>query len=212
MKIAAILALALLILRPASADDGSALNNASAQAGAASDAVLRQGHAPEGADFDLQGFIVNALKSGARHVVVPPGRYRVSPRNREHLVLRGLRDVEIIADGVEMVCTETTRALTISRCTNVVLRGLVIDYDPLPFTQGRITAISADRQKYAVELFDGYPAAAMVRNFKYEVFCPDTRTLRCEDRDVRRIDPVDPAICAWRAQAHTTATPNRWAT
>jgi hypothetical protein len=56
-----------------------------------------------------------------------------------------------------MICTETTRAITITRCTNVTLRGLKIDYDPLPYTQGRIVAISADRQVYEVELFEGVP-------------------------------------------------------
>jgi len=147
------------------------------------------GSAP--ATFDLQRFINESLNSGARRIVVPPGRYRVLPQHSQHLVLRGLKDVEIITDGVEMVCTETTRALTISRCTNVVLRGLTIDYDPLPFTQGRITAISPDRKTYDVELFDGYPDASMVRNFKYEVFRPDTPALRCEDRDVSRIETLD---------------------
>ncbi|HWH71505.1 MAG TPA: right-handed parallel beta-helix repeat-containing protein, partial [Candidatus Sulfotelmatobacter sp.] len=141
--------------------------------------------------FDLQGFIDQAIQSGAKRVVVPPGRYRVTPQNRQHLVLRDLKNVEIIAAGVEMICTETTRALTITRCTNVAVRGLTIDYDPLPYTQGRITAISADRQLYDVELFAGYPDAARVRNFKYEVFRPDTRTLRCEDRDVSKIETLD---------------------
>ena len=123
--------------------------------------------------------------------MVPPGRYRVTPRNREHLALRGLRDIQIIADGVEMICTETTRALTVSRCTNVTVRGLVIDYDPLPFTQGRITAFAADRKTVEVELFLGYPPAEMARNFKNEIFRPDTRTLRCEDRYVQKIEVVD---------------------
>ena len=141
--------------------------------------------------FDLQGFINRKLQAGKRRIVVPPGRYRVIPQKHQHLVLQDLKDNEIIADGVEMICTETTRALTVARCTSVTVRGLVIDYDPLPYTQGRITAISADRQVYDIELFDGYPAAEMVRNFKYEVFRPDTRTLRCEDRGVSRIEVVD---------------------
>jgi hypothetical protein len=141
--------------------------------------------------FDLQSFINVQIESGKTRIVVPPGRYRVAPKDRQHLVLHDLKDIQIIADGVEMICTETTRALTITRCTNVIVRGLVIDYDPLPFTQGRITEISADRQAYDIELFDGYPSAETVRNFKYEVFRPDTRTLRCEDRYVSRIEVVD---------------------
>lgn len=90
-----------------------------------------------------------------------------------------------------MICTETTRAITITRCTNVTLRGLKIDYDPLPYTQDRIVAISADRQVYDVELFEGYQEAGTVRNFKYEIYRPDTRTLRCEDRTVSKIEVMD---------------------
>jgi len=146
-----------------------------------------------GVPFDLQGFIDQQLEAGHSRIVVPPGRYRVTPRNREHLALRGLKDIQIIADGVEMICTETTRALTINRCTNVTLRGLVIDYDPLPFTQGRITGFSADKKIHEIELFDGYPRAEAARAFKYEIFRPDTRTLRCEDHYPRKVEALDSA-------------------
>ena len=147
--------------------------------------------APAGMPFDLQGFVDKEIKAGAKRIVVPPGQYRVTPRDQQHLLLRELKDIQIVADGVEMICTETTRAITITHCTNVTLRGLKIDYDPLPYSQGRITAISADLQVYDVELFDGYPEAATIRNFKYEVFRPDTRTLRCEDRGINKIEVMD---------------------
>ncbi|WP_197528338.1 right-handed parallel beta-helix repeat-containing protein [Aeoliella mucimassa] len=144
-----------------------------------------------GTPFDLQGYVDQAIAEGQSRIVIPPGRYRVTPRNHQHLVLHQLQDVEVIADGVEMICTETTRAVTVSHCKNVTLRGLVIDYDPLPYTQGRITAISADRQTYDIELFEGYPPAETVRNFKYEIFRADTRTLRCEDHYVSEIEVID---------------------
>ena len=158
---------------------------------AAGEARVQPRHSGPGTPFDLQGCVDRQIAAGSNVVVVPPGRYRVSPRDRQHLVLRNLKDIRILAEGVEMVCTETTRALTISRCTNVTVRGLVIDYDPLPYTQGRITAISEDSQVYDIELFDGYPEASKARNFKYEVFRPDTRTLRCEDRGVTKLEVVD---------------------
>lgn len=144
-----------------------------------------------GEPFDLQGFVDKGIEAGTTRIVIPPGRYRVTPQDRQHLVLRNLKDRELIADGVEMICTETTRALTVANCTNVTVRGLVIDYDPLPFTQGRIAAISAERQVYDVTLFDGYPAAGTARNFKYEVFRHDTRTLRCDDRYPTKIEVLD---------------------
>jgi len=145
----------------------------------------------QGVSFDLQQFIDHEIQVGKQHIVVPPGRYRVTPHDRQHLVLRNLKDVQIVADGVEMICTETTRALTIAHCTNVTVRGLVIDYDPLPFTQGRIAGFAADKKSAEVELFAGYPSAETARNFKYEIFRPDTRTLRCSDRYVKEIQVMD---------------------
>ncbi|MCX6903365.1 MAG: right-handed parallel beta-helix repeat-containing protein [Verrucomicrobia bacterium] len=145
-----------------------------------------------GVPFDLQGFLDKEIAAGQKRIVIPAGRYRVTPKNQQHLWLRGLTDLQIIADGVEMICTETTRALTISHCTNVTVHGLIIDYDPLPFTQGRITGFSADRKIHEVELFDGYPGAEAARPFKYEIFRPDTRTLRCDDRYPKKVEVVDP--------------------
>lgn len=141
--------------------------------------------------FDLQGFVDREIQAGNHDIVIPPGRYRVTPRDRQHLVLRGLKNVGITATGVEMICTETTRALTISGCENLTLRGLCIDYDPLPFTQGKITSLSADKRVQDIELSAGYPAAETARNFKYEIFRPDTRTLRCGDRGLEKIEVVD---------------------
>jgi hypothetical protein len=148
-------------------------------------------NAGRGIPFDLQAYIDKEIKTGAARIVIPPGRYRVTPRNQQHLVLRGVQNLQIIADDVEMICTETTRALTLSHCTNVTVCGLVIDYDPLPFTQGRIISISADKRVHEIELFEGYPSAESARNFKYEIFRPDTRTLRCDDRYPKSIEVVD---------------------
>ena len=128
--------------------------------------------------FDLQGFIDAALKSGEKTIVIPPGRYAVAPRNAQHLVLHDLKDVTIVAEGVEMVCTQTTRALTIDRCANVTLRGLTIDYDPLPFTQGRITAVAPDRSWLEFELIDGYPDQKL--ETRIEIYDAKTALLKTE--------------------------------
>ena len=148
-------------------------------------------HRYPGHDFDLQGFIDAAVKAGDTHVRVEPGRYRVKPRQSQHLVLRGLSNMVIDCTGVEMICTETTRALSIADCEHVTLRGLTIDYDPLPFTQGRITSLSPDKRVHEVTLFDGYPRAGAARNEKYEIFRPDTRLLRRDCPHIESIEVID---------------------
>ncbi len=129
------------------------------------------------ATFDLQAHIDARLAAGDTTIVIPPGVHRVAPRDRQHLLLRGLRDITIVADDAELVCTETTRAITIEDCHNLTLRGLTIDYDPLPFTQARIVAISADTARLDVELIEGYPAPSTAPG-SVEIFDPATRELR----------------------------------
>ena len=81
--------------------------------------------------------------------------------------------------GVQLVCTQTTRAITIGNSRNVTLLGPVtVDYDPLPFTQGRIVSMSEDRGVHDIELDQGYLSTEFVGPRKYEIFRPDTRTLR----------------------------------
>ncbi len=131
--------------------------------------------------FDLQSFVDEALARGDSTIVLPPGRHRVAPRGGVHLRLRGLRDVTIVAEGVEMVCTQTTRALEINDCHGLALAGLAIDYDPLPYTQGRIVKLSNDKRIHEIDVLDGYPDARSARTKKYQIFRGDDNTLRWVD-------------------------------
>ena len=135
------------------------------------------GTVPAAVAFDLQGFIDARVAAGEKSIVIPPGRHLVTPRNKEHLRLEGLRDIVIDATGAELVCSETTRAITIENCENLTLRGLVIDYDPLPFTQARITAISSDKTRLTLERISGYGPLTSTP-VKLETFDPATNELR----------------------------------
>jgi len=96
--------------------------------------------------FDLPEFIQEKLKAGEKRIVVQPGAYRSDATSKAGVILciQKAEDVEIIADGVTLICTRRTRALEFQDCRNVTLQGLTIDYDPLPFTQGKVTATGDD--------------------------------------------------------------------
>jgi len=125
---------------------------------------------------DLPVLIGRELTAGSKKIVIPPGRYLVEPGGRSHLSFRSLDGVQIIADGVEMICTATVQAVGFDHCTNVTLRGLTIDYDPLPFTQGKIVALGPEKSWVEFELFGGYPEDRLVE--RIEIFDPATRELR----------------------------------
>ncbi|MEA3213532.1 MAG: hypothetical protein QOE70_6589 [Chthoniobacter sp.] len=129
-------------------------------------------------EIDLQSFINEGIKAGSKRVVVPVGRYRVTPNAGRHLLLKDLADIEIIADGVEMVCTQTVQAIGFEHCRNVHLKGLSVDYDPLPFTEARLTALAPDKSWAEFEIIDGYPENSLEE--RIEIYDPMTRELRRE--------------------------------
>ncbi|MBI5833998.1 MAG: hypothetical protein HZB16_17025, partial [Armatimonadetes bacterium] len=85
---------------------------------------------------EFRDLVSAAIAAKATRVVIPPGVYRGGPEGNGacHLVWRGIANLEIVADGVTLVCTKPTRALGLDHCRDVTIRGLTIDYDPLPFT------------------------------------------------------------------------------
>jgi hypothetical protein len=135
--------------------------------------------APLVATVDLRAIIADQLAAGGKQIVIPPGRYPVDSTRDGHLVFSNLTDIEIIAENVELVCTSTNRAIHFDNCTNVTLRGLTIDYDPLPFTQGKIIAMAPDKSWIEFEIAHGYPNTNLKGPF--QIYNSATATLRRGD-------------------------------
>ncbi len=114
---------------------------------------------------DFRPVVEQALRRGDKRIVIPPGNYRIDPVKDSGILwtLHGLKDVEIVADGVTMTGTKLMRAIAFNECSGVILRGLTIDYDPLPFTQGEVIALAADGAAIDVRLHAGYPKKAYSR-------------------------------------------------
>ncbi len=113
----------------------------------------------------LRRMVAEAVAARAKRVVIPPGIYRGAPENggKTHLTIGNASDLEIVADGVTMICTLATRAVEIQGCTDVTLRGITVDYDPLPFTQGDVIAVNAAEGWLDVKIHAGYPVEPNAR-------------------------------------------------
>ncbi len=108
------------------------------------------------AAFDPIAYVEKELKAGQTKIVVPPGTYRVTPKDDVYLSLKDLKGAIIDFTGVEFIGTVNTRMLQIENCVDVTLKGLTIDYDTLPFTQARIIAVDGDKN-WTVRIIEGYP-------------------------------------------------------
>ena len=125
---------------------------------------------------DVQTIVDRQIESGNRDITIPAGRYRVAPQAGRHLLLSGLTNVTVNATGAELVCTDYANALVVTNCSGLTVKGLSIDYDPLPWTQGRVTAVDAKARTAEVEIAEGYPDRDIL-TFKNQYFDATTREL-----------------------------------
>ncbi len=110
----------------------------------------------EGAD--LQQLLNQAIKEKAREVKLPPGVYALSAADKGALLdLDGADNLVVDATGVRIVGSTLSTGLRLTDCSGVTIRGLTIDYDPLPFTQGVVTAVNAKDGYVEVAIDPGYP-------------------------------------------------------
>lgn len=122
-----------------------------------------------------------------------PGRYRLGSSVPEATwVLRDLEDCVVDATGVTLIVSRLDTALRLESCRGVVLRGLSVDYDPLPFTQGTIVSIAGDRRGAIVALDAGYPDGSA--GLGARLFVHEPSTGRWRDRSSvftpKRLEPL----------------------
>ncbi|TCM99029.1 Ig-like protein group 2 [Paenibacillus sp. BK033] len=119
--------------------------------------------------MDMQEMINKAIAEHKNKVVIPPNTYRIGLKSGSVLIpISGAHDLEIVADGVTVIGTTLTRALSISNSSNVTVKGMTINYDPLPFTQGHVKAIAPDLSYLDIELDAGYPRKLYSRLTVYD--------------------------------------------
>ena len=123
---------------------------------------------------DFRPMLAKAVADHAETVTIPAGIYRLGPLKGSaiHVTVEHAKNLKIVADGVTMICTDLTRALEFKDCDHVMLTGLTVDYDPLPFTQGTIVRVSDDKNAIDIALHKGYPRVPYSR---IDICDPKTR-------------------------------------
>jgi hypothetical protein len=162
-------------------------------------AAVAGGAAPA-AGVDIQALVDDAIQKGAAEVTIPPGTYRVAPPGKgrgSHLNIRGAKNLTINATGVLMICTTGAQAVDVVDCTNLTLTGLTIDYDPLSFTQGVVTAWAPDGSYFEVTLDKGYPQNPGKNYSRMDLYDPKTLKIKPDhwtisaekDREIIVVEP-----------------------
>ncbi|MGG1515525.1 LamG-like jellyroll fold domain-containing protein [Paenibacillus oryzisoli] len=117
---------------------------------------------------DIQTLINTAITQGDSSVVIPSGTYRLG----NTISIQNANNLTIFANDVNIVMTNLITAFQVTNSTNLTVQGLSVNYDPLPFTQGKVIATDPTTKSIDVQLDAGYPRGKYSR---IEVYDPKTR-------------------------------------
>ena len=101
--------------------------------------------------------IRQASACGAGQVRIAPGEYLFHANYSGASTLKGLANLEIIAEGVTFWFEpRMVHGLLFEHCRDVTLRGLTVDFTIPAFTQARITHIDRKSKSIRADLMRGY--------------------------------------------------------
>lgn len=123
------------------------------------DVVFNSGDGPAFADA------VRTAASLGVPLVIDPGTYEFDPvspqsgrQKYSHLEFREVEGLTIEGNGAKITFTDPQAGgLRFTASQDITIRDLTLDYDPVPFTQGEITAVSTSDHTLTVALDAGYP-------------------------------------------------------
>jgi hypothetical protein len=128
----------------------------------------------------IQTAIDAAIKAGPGSIVqLQKGRYRLSTEDLQPcLKIEHANDLVIQGQGdnTELIVTNPRcQAINLNDSKSVMIKSLVIDYDPLPYTQGRIVDVNGKDGYFDLDIEEGFPeldqpwfaAAALEKNVSY---------------------------------------------
>ncbi|MBI5834727.1 MAG: hypothetical protein HZB16_20700 [Armatimonadetes bacterium] len=123
--------------------------------------VVANGTTDDGPALGRAMAALNAAEPGAS-LVLPTGRtLRIATSPTTWVIeLVGRRDLTVDGGGCTLLLAPHLRLAHIRGCTNVTLRGLNLDYDPLPFADGLVVGADAKAGWVDVRVDDAFPMPA----------------------------------------------------
>ncbi|HPX85278.1 MAG TPA: hypothetical protein PKZ59_01200 [Candidatus Hydrogenedentes bacterium] len=111
----------------------------------------------------FRALIKEAIDSGRPSVILlEKGCYRISGGDRHYsaLVIEKARNMTVRGEGddTELIFTDPRQgAFFVGQSENVFIESLSIDYDPLPFTQGTVLALSRSEGWFDLAVQENFP-------------------------------------------------------
>jgi len=111
-----------------------------------------------GADFaGIRKTIAEAAANTPAVVRFEKGDYRLDPGGEKVFIdLGGTEDLIIDGGGSRLTFGGFLRFVNMENCRRVVIRDITFDFDPLPYTAGKVTAVDPGKKTFDIELIEGH--------------------------------------------------------
>jgi len=86
--------------------------------------------------------------------------FTIKDNNRPHFIfLKNANNILIEGNGAEIIIHDPLKGFfSIFKSNNIIVKDLFIDYDPLPFTQGKILAVDIKNKSIDLKIDEGFPS------------------------------------------------------
>lgn len=124
-------------------------------------------HFDSGSSESFREAVYTASEASNAVLEIAPETYHLSPIRSQSgaggtwwaIRIPEVSDVTIEGNGAKFIFTEPRAAgIYFNYGSNITVRNLTVDYDPVPFTQGDVVDISGDRREIEIRLDEGYPS------------------------------------------------------
>ena len=81
-------------------------------------------------------------------------------KNKSHLIeLNNASNILIEGNGAEIIIHDPLKGFfSVFKSKNIIVKDLFIDYDPLPFTQGKVVAVDLEQRTFDFKVDEGFPS------------------------------------------------------
>ena len=127
-----------------------------------------------------------AIKARKKNFNIPAGNYRFNKTVAEgkracHIRLEDINDMVVEGNGANFFFETTAVGINILRSNNLTIKNLFIDWDPVPFSQGRVTSLDEKQDSFAFKPDPGYEKICesmfKVQKIRGMLFDPVTRRM-----------------------------------
>jgi len=138
---------------------------------------------PPSATFsDIQRAFAEAAKQTPAVVRFAPGEYRLDPGAATVFInCTNTTDLIIDGSGAKLTFTGFLKFVKLEHCRQVLVKNFTFDFDPLPYTAGRVLAVDAKAGTFDVQIEPGHPL-------------PETNPHFANDKKGMVVDPKYPRL------------------